>query len=320
MPDAGGETNGTKPKLSRRCPQGPAAGSWSRPAMGSSLAFPGLHVIMMPMNDSDLRDEPGTAPCAIPLELSLAPAESAASTPGEAPWGPWATFCFGAAISLVFLLGQVLPVLAGLLVRSWWDPTGTARPETMGYDGDILGAATLSGGFLALSCIAALAFLRQSRPGRYLKLSPFPWWHLPVALAITYAAGLVQTSLAPWFGCDPIPQFMIDTFRSTDHPLLLGLGIVLMAPLFEECFFRGFLHAGWRRTRLGAWPSILATSLLWTLIHMQYGWFEKSWIFGFGILLSLAREWSGSLWPPIAMHAMNNGLSLAATTMELSAI
>lgn len=235
-------------------------------------------------------------------------------------WGPWATLGLGLLVITVFFLGQLVPIAAGVVHRSWWDPHGAAGSlqQAIATDGDVLGAATIVGGALAMALICILALLRGSTPKDYLKLKGFPWWQLPLWLAAAYAAGLVQTILAPFFDREPIPPFMVDVFQSADHPVLLGLGIILMAPLFEEWFFRGFLHEGWRRQGFGAIPSILLTSILWTLIHAQYGWFEKTWIFGFGILLCLAREISGSLWPPIAMHMMNNGLSLIATALELS--
>lgn len=256
-------------------------------------------------------------PLQAPEPLPLPPSEPL-NSPTNPGWGPWATLGFGAIIMLVFAFGQLVPVGLGLVLHSWWNPEGSSNSiQQVAMDGDVLGASTIAGGCLAMILIAGLAAAGGTTAVGYLNLRAFPWWQLPLWLVATFLAGMVQTTLAPIFNREPIPQFMVDTYQSTDHPLLLAAGIAVVAPLFEECFFRGFLYTGWRRSRFGVIPSVLMTTLLWTLIHLQYGWFDKSWIFGFGLLLCLAREWSGSLWPPIAMHVMNNVLSLIATAMEL---
>jgi len=68
---------------------------------------------------------------------------------------------------------------------------------------------------------------------------------------------------------------------------LLWFAIIVMAPLFEESLFRGFLIAGMQRSRIGA--------ILITLIHLQYEAFYLVYIFIGGILLGIARVKTGSL-------------------------
>jgi len=273
------------------------------------------------MNESGpgAQDPPGSASTPPPSPATGPPPSPAPASPSSA-WGPLATLGLGVLVFLAFVLGQCLPIVAGVLHQGWWDPTASSEAslQNLALDGDILSASTVVGGAAGMLLIALLVRLRRRRVADYLDMTPFPWWHLPLWLIITSIAGAIQTVLAPVFQKDAIPEFMIDTYQSTDHLVLLIVGIAVMAPLFEEWFFRGFLHTGWRRAGVGAIPSILLTAGLWTLIHAQYGWFEKSWIFGFGILLSCAREWSGSLWPPIAMHAANNGVSLYLVAQALN--
>jgi len=96
---------------------------------------------------------------------------------------------------------------------------------------------------------------------------------------------------------------------------LLVLGVAVMAPLFEETFFRGFLYAGWGE-RIGfVWTASL-TTLLWTVIHVQYGWYELVYIAVLGLLLATARFQTNSLWTPLWMHAANNGMSLISMAIE----
>ena len=102
------------------------------------------------------------------------------------------------------------------------------------------------------------------------------------------------------------PEFVVDLYANVRFPLLLALGTVIGAPLFEEVFFRGFLHAGWSRSRLGVPGTVLLTSLLWALMHIQYGIYEIAQIFALGVVLGVARVQSGSLVVPLAMHALVN--------------
>ena len=55
---------------------------------------------------------------------------------------------------------------------------------------------------------------------------------------------------------------------------------------------------------------LIVTSALWAVMHVQYEIEIIGFIFIFGILLGLAREWTGNLWVPVAMHALNNGISV----------
>jgi hypothetical protein len=97
----------------------------------------------------------------------------------------------------------------------------------------------------------------------------------------------------------------------TQSPLLLILTVAVVAPIFEEMVFRGFLYAGFERS-LGAMPALLLTSAVFASMHFQYNYYEVLHIFILGLVLGWARLRTQSLWTPIAMHAVNNGLAMAA--------
>jgi len=88
-----------------------------------------------------------------------------------------------------------------------------------------------------------------------------------------------------------------------------GLGCELavaavIAPVGEEILFRGFLFNAWR-ARTGFWPAALASSLIFGGMHF-YSWFGMAAIVSFGLLACWIYERSGSLWPPILLHALTN--------------
>lgn len=71
----------------------------------------------------------------------------------------------------------------------------------------------------------------------------------------------------------------------------------------EEIYFRGFCQTSLSH-RLGITPAILLTALLFALAHGNM-WYLHLY-FGLGCFLGWIYERSGSLWPAIAAHFINN--------------
>jgi uncharacterized protein len=81
--------------------------------------------------------------------------------------------------------------------------------------------------------------------------------------------------------------------------------LVVLAPICEELLFRGAFFSALMR-RWGIWVAAVVPSFLWALGHIQYsGWFLLS-LAGSGILLAIIRWKSGSLYPPLVLHAAAN--------------
>src|SRR3989304_2435238 len=67
-----------------------------------------------------------------------------------------------------------------------------------------------------------------------------------------------------------VPPFMVDVYKTASSLPALLFAIVVVAPIFEEVFFRGFLFQGIRYSRLGPVGAIGISSLVWAVIHLQY--------------------------------------------------
>jgi membrane protease YdiL (CAAX protease family) len=81
---------------------------------------------------------------------------------------------------------------------------------------------------------------------------------------------------------------------------------VIVAPLVEELFFRGFVFSG-LRTRYG-WPKAATlSSLLFTVFHLQPLAIPPMLLLGYFVALLYQR--SRSLWPSILMHMLMNALA-----------
>jgi membrane protease YdiL (CAAX protease family) len=90
-------------------------------------------------------------------------------------------------------------------------------------------------------------------------------------------------------------------------PWLLFLGGVVVAPLVEEVYFRGFVFAGLRE-RYGWLHAASISSAMFALLHFQL--WNLLPIFLLGFLFAYLYQRSGSIWPGILLHAAVNGLSL----------
>jgi len=89
----------------------------------------------------------------------------------------------------------------------------------------------------------------------------------------------------------------------------LGLFLaVIVAPVVEETFFRGMLYCSIRRD-FGVWPSALLSSAAFAAVHPTVS-SQFLPLFVLGCVLALLRERTGSLWPCVICHALNNGVAL----------
>jgi membrane protease YdiL (CAAX protease family) len=100
-----------------------------------------------------------------------------------------------------------------------------------------------------------------------------------------------------------------DVSRSWWRFAALFLGVAVAAPIGEEVFFRAFLHRCATR-RLGRWTGTLVSASAFALVHG--GPILVLAILPMGVLLAWAYDRTGSLWVPITMHAVNNGLMALA--------
>ncbi|MEA2230742.1 MAG: protease family protein [Solirubrobacteraceae bacterium] len=145
--------------------------------------------------------------------------------------------------------------------------------------------------------------------------------------------GLVKTRLgqavglliAVWFGfyaISTIWALALHLDEKQELPDRLGAGdslgstllvvflITIVAPLGEELFFRGFFFRALKNWR-GLLPGAILTGLVFGAIHLGSSppaFTVPLAVFGFG--LCMLYHWTGSLYPTIALHALNNSLAL----------
>jgi membrane protease YdiL (CAAX protease family) len=128
----------------------------------------------------------------------------------------------------------------------------------------------------------------------------------------------IATSLLSQIGLRPnqLDQFQ---FMRAESPVIFGLILVtaaISAPFAEEVFFRGFLFGLYRRTQ-PLWVAYLVPALIFAVLHLEPGRMNVTQMAGLGIgifLLGLLLTWlyhrTGSLYPGMLAHAVNNATGL----------
>ncbi len=162
------------------------------------------------------------------------------------------------------------------------------------------------------SNVAPVKLRYHYRVRDYLALKPFS---IRVAIALVglwllyWGIGEAFTS---WLNKDPT-QFVDVLYASAQPKWLLVVVIVIVAPCYEELMFRGVLWSGLKEQitgQGGVWLASIVTSGLFAIIHLQYDTFEMGMIFCLAMLMSYARYKSGSLWLPLLIHIINNGVAM----------
>jgi len=247
---------------------------------------------------------------------TLADGDSATYRP-DRPWRPAGALL----VALVVSLAPILVGIAGVFVE---------RAGLLGVDGEIIpqGGASLASPFLLAQMIIgqllSLAILwgaagwRGAR-AQTLRLAtpPTPWLTaVGLGLLLIVLIGPVEILLYRLAGLELFTdgRWLLDGLRS---PYWWGVAIaaVILAPLWEELTFRGFLLSALAKTALGFWPAAVLSSLLWTLLHWGYSWPGLVSVFLAGIGLSWIMKRTGSMRAVVVAHAVINAFSLSIVSL-----
>ncbi len=103
-----------------------------------------------------------------------------------------------------------------------------------------------------------------------------------------------------------------DIFNDIGSPWLIFITGILIAPLVEEIFFRGFVYTGLRE-RYGWITAALVSAALFAVVHLQP--ISMPPIFLMGLIFAYLYQRTESIWPGVIMHLATNTLGLAAAYM-----
>ena len=141
-----------------------------------------------------------------------------------------------------------------------------------------------------------------------------------------YVISAVYASIFHLTGHEKLPS-ELGVSRSTAALVGAAIFVCVVAPIAEEFFFRGFLFGVLRRWRirvagreLGPWVAAVIVGILFGLAHTGSAASQYLVPLGFlGFVLCLLRWKTGSLYPCMALHSLNNSLALGVNQLHWTA-
>lgn len=110
-------------------------------------------------------------------------------------------------------------------------------------------------------------------------------------------------------GVDTQGQAIVDLFAELDSPVWFLFVGVIVAPLVEEIFFRGFLFQGFRQ-RYGWVAGIVISSAIFAAAHIDPAAFIPTLLLG--AVMAYVYHRSNSIWPGAILHFLVNAFGLFA--------
>ncbi len=221
------------------------------------------------------------------------------------PWPPWS-----AAAALFTAVGGTL--LVGIIVAVAAVAAGAKSGNLPSWVGIV---SSYGGDVVLIACALGFAGLRGRIHRSQLGLR--------APQAVLPALGLMVAAGAAVFVFGLVWQHLVHLERQEDLTKKLGVDdgtgalvaiavlVCVAAPIAEETFFRGFFFGAVRNWR-GVWPAAIITGLVFGAVHVgSYSVAYLPPLAFLGFALCLVRWRTGSLYPCIALHAMNNGLAFA---------
>jgi uncharacterized protein len=222
------------------------------------------------------------------------------------PWPAWTAPAallagFGAAVVAALVLGLVAAIFGANLNRT---PASVSIASVVVQDVCLIGAA--------------LIFARMTafpRPWHF-GLRPAPLWPTVRLVVAGYVIFVVASFV--WLQLIGEPNAK-DTITqdlgakgSTAALIAVTFLVTVCAPLAEEFFFRGYFYGALRR--LGVWRAVVLTGLAFGGVHVfgsPIAFIVPLALLGMG--LALLRERTGSLYPGIALHCINNSVAMSSS-------
>ncbi|MCC6699146.1 MAG: CPBP family intramembrane metalloprotease [Candidatus Hydrogenedentes bacterium] len=228
------------------------------------------------------------------------------------------TLLFSLGILAVYFVCQIIVVAAFMVAHLLRHGVDGFAPEVFGeqvaQNGLFISSAVVAGAPAGLALVLAAIRLRKRGSYReYLRLiRPSSKTLLAWSFSgITFM--LLLDALRVALGQPLIPEEVLEWYKTAGSLPLMWLAFVFVAPIFEEVWFRGFMLRGLAASRIGTRGAILLSAIFWALLHLHYDLFGVATIFVFGLILGAAQVRTGSLYVPIAMHALNNTLATLET-------
>jgi len=228
-------------------------------------------------------------------------------------WGYWATLCWAV---FAFMAGQFVAfgLLLALRVGDWNSMIQTP------YDGELVTLFIVISNPVMVGLLALAVRVAHGNQTEYFALLRPQMRDVKLGIVCLVVFIAVCDALLYLSGRALVTPFQLQSYTTAAAegwlPAML-VAAVLVAPAGEEAMFRGFLFRGWVRSERSAWPAIVAISLLWAALHIQYDWTGMLQIFVIGLFLGWMRLRSGSTLLTFVLHALFNIEGTMETVVQM---
>jgi uncharacterized protein len=231
-------------------------------------------------------------------------------------WKFWGTALWGLFVFAAMFVGQ-LAVVAWFVLRREGPIDLAAAIHVVG-NGLTISLSVITGLPAVVGALWIAIRITRTPFADYLALRLPSWSNLVIGVVGLFVLVMGWDMLSRAVGREVEPGFMGDVLKSAraDGALwLLVIAFCVAAPITEEFFARGFLYRGWSESVLGPVGAILLSSLVWTVLHLQYDWYFLGEVFSIGLWLGYLRYRSGSTWLTIFAHGLNNFAAVVQTIL-----
>jgi membrane protease YdiL (CAAX protease family) len=226
-------------------------------------------------------------------------------------WPPWYAW-IGFLVALISTL-VVVGIVAAATGASTTDANPTFTVVATFLQGVIfIGTAVLFASFAGKPRAEHFG-LRRSR------FWPTVGWAV-LGLFSFYVAAALYTAIVQPDAEQTVAQDL-GADQGTLSMIAAGFMIICVAPVAEEFFFRGFFYRA-LRSRYSVLVAALIDGIVFGVIHWDFstadGLLLVPPLAALGFMFCLVYERTGSLYPVIALHALNNAIAFGVTVEDAS--
>jgi membrane protease YdiL (CAAX protease family) len=183
-------------------------------------------------------------------------------------------------------------------------------------------ATFLQGVIFIGTAVMFASFTLKPRPEHF-GLRPTRFWPAvgwaALAISVFYVGIAVYTAVLQPDAEQTVAQDL-GANQGTVGLIAAGFMVVCVAPVAEEFFFRGFFYRA-LRTRYSIVAAAAIDGFLFGVIHYDFSGADALLFVPplaiLGFLFCLVYERTGSLYPVIAMHALNNAIAFGVTVEDV---
>jgi membrane protease YdiL (CAAX protease family) len=218
--------------------------------------------------------------------------------PQQQQWPLWLPLAgVGSGVSFGLL---VLGVISGIANRT--SSPGLTAAGTVVVDVSVV-----------VACVLFAGLVKRPRPSQFGLRGAVPKFTAQIAglgaLAYFLFSVVYEAIVRP-----DNPQKVVESLGADSNKLLLVVGalvVIAVAPVCEELFFRGILFKVLRQ-RMPFWPAAVIDGVLFGFVHGSLVIVPV--LAALGVMFCYVYERTGSIFPTIALHALNNTIAYGATT------